>query len=342
VSGTIETDAAATTPTIINDNDDDDWLQRARLLYGAEGIARLASSHVLIVGLGGVGSFAAEAIARAGVGSITIVDGDTVDTTNRNRQLPALRSTVGMPKADVVAARLRDINPQLDLTALREFLDPDSAAALVTRAKFDFVVDAIDSIAPKQHLLLAAAAAGVPAVSSMGAGGRVDPSKVRAADLQDTYGDALAAHVRRGLRKKGFNARGVVAIFSDEPAARASLALTDQRYKQSYFGTNSYMPALFGLYAAQHVIRTLVGERGYRVPRQPPPMAGKGSGGSGSGSGRSSGRSKKASSSSSGGGDSSDGDSVSSSSISNSSGLFASYSRASTGGMGVGWDGSGI
>ncbi|KAI8475684.1 MAG: hypothetical protein J3K34DRAFT_517116 [Monoraphidium minutum] len=247
-----------------------DWLQRTRLLVGEEGLAKLAATRVLLVGLGGVGSYAAEFLARAGVGALTIVDGDCVDTTNRNRQLPALASTEGRPKAEVVASRLLDINPRLELTARQEFLDPESTRALVASERFDFVIDAIDSIAPKQHLLLAAVEAGVKVVSSMGAGGRVDPSRVRTADLQDTYGDPFAANIRRGLRKKGVG-RGVVAVFSDEPVRRASLGMAGQQYKKSYYGTISYLPALFGLWISQHVIRDALGEPGYAVRARPPP-----------------------------------------------------------------------
>jgi tRNA A37 threonylcarbamoyladenosine dehydratase len=191
-------------------------------------------------------------------------DGDSVDTTNRNRQLPALRSSVGQRKAEVVAARLRDINPQLRLTVKQEFLDPLAAAALVQEQTYDYVIDCIDSVAPKQALLLAGHAAGAHVVSSMGAGGRLDPSRVRLADISETYNDAFAAVVRRGLRKAGVG-RGITVVFSDELAKPASLALTQQQYKKSYFGTSSYIPGLFGLYIASHVIRRTV-EEGYRVP----------------------------------------------------------------------------
>uniref|UniRef100_A0A383W5L4 THIF-type NAD/FAD binding fold domain-containing protein n=1 Tax=Tetradesmus obliquus TaxID=3088 RepID=A0A383W5L4_TETOB len=191
-------------------------------------------------------------------------DGDSVDTTNRNRQLPALRSSVGQLKAAVVAARLRDINPDLRLTVKQQFLDPLAAAALVQEQTYDYVIDCIDSIAPKQALLLAGHAAGAHVISSMGAGGRLDPSKVRLADLSETYNDAFAAVVREGLRKAGVSS-GITVVFSDELAKPASLALTQQQYKKSYFGTSSYIPGLFGLYIASHVIRRTV-EEGYKVP----------------------------------------------------------------------------
>jgi tRNA A37 threonylcarbamoyladenosine dehydratase len=201
-------------------------------------------------------------LARAA--ACCLQDGDSVDTTNRNRQLPALRSSIGQLKAEAVAARLSDINPALRLTVKQEFLDPLAAAALVQEQTYDYVIDCIDSVAPKQALLLAGHAAGAHVVSSMGAGGRLDPSRVRLADISETYNDAFAAVVRRGLRKAGVGS-GITVVFSDELAKPASLALTQQQYKKSYFGTSSYIPGLFGLYIASHVIRRTV-EEGYKVP----------------------------------------------------------------------------
>jgi len=199
---------------------------------------------------------------RAGVGHLTIVDGDAVDMSNKNRQLPALDSTVGRAKATVMAERLRDINPDVDLTVLNTFLDPDSAAALLegrnadqrgavedhgkglraAHCRYDYVVDCIDSIAPKKTLICAARRAGGRVISSMGAGGRMDASRVRVVDLFDTYNDPFAANIRRGLRKMGV-ASDVVAVWSDEPVKHASLEVTDQRFKRSYYGTISYIPA---------------------------------------------------------------------------------------------------
>lgn len=154
------------------------------------------------------------------------------------------------------------------LPALQEFLDPLRAAALVQEQQYHYVIDCIDSVAPKQALLLAGHAAGVHVVSSMGAGGRLDPSRVRLADISATYNDAFAAVVRKGLRKSGVTS-GITVVFSDELARPASLALTEQKYKKSYFGTCSYIPALFGLYIASHVIRHVV-EDGYQVQAPTP------------------------------------------------------------------------
>lgn len=204
---------------------DDDWQQRSRLLFEARGLDALSRTRVLVVGLGGVGSYAAEALVRAGVGAMTIVDGDSVDATNRNRQLLALKSTVGRPKAEVMAERLLDVNPNLRLTVLQRFLDPGGAAGLVVRPPqheedgdgdgggsgsnapsppyYDFVLDCIDSIAPKVALIAAAARSGSRVVAAMGAGGRVDPSRVRLVDAAHTQGDALGRAVRKGLKKAG-------------------------------------------------------------------------------------------------------------------------------------------
>jgi len=317
--------------------DDDDWQQRSRLLFGARGLDALARTRVLVVGLGGVGSYAAEALARSGVGSLTIVDGDAVDGSNRNRQLLALRSTVGRPKAEVLAERLLDVNPRLRLTALRRFLDPAAAAALLrgpagddddddegedlggggggneegrdgaaelagrgslssSRSRgdseeaktsapttlpppyYDYVIDCIDSLAPKVALIAAAARGGSRVVSSMGAGGRVDPSRARLVDPAHTQGDALGRAVRRGLRRAGVALKGdaegeggaggwrgrsppdggggqdqgrlpppllrpppgqIVCVFSDEPARRASLV-------ESRSAANPYKASFFG------------------------------------------------------------------------------------------------
>ncbi|RZJ58208.1 MAG: tRNA threonylcarbamoyladenosine dehydratase, partial [Flavobacterium sp.] len=162
-----------------------EWTERAELLFKKEGLDRLKNAHVLVVGMGGVGSFAAEFIARAGVGTMTIVDGDIVDITNINRQLPALHSTVGMPKVDVVGDRLMDINPELKLTRLKEFLSPERAYELVT-PQFDYVLDCIDSITPKLNLIISAKRQKVKIISNMGAGGKYEAAKVKVADISKT------------------------------------------------------------------------------------------------------------------------------------------------------------
>jgi len=232
------------------------WQERAALLFKPEGLNNLKNAKVLVVGLGGVGSFAAEFLARAGVGNLTIVDGDVVDITNINRQLPALHSTVGMPKVHVVGDRLMDINPELNLTRLEEFLSPERALEVVTE-EFDYVLDCIDSITPKLNLIIAAKRKRVKIISSMGAGGKMEASKVKVSDISNTENCFLAKTIRRRLKEVKIDKLKVV--FSSEIQDESSLKMTDgSNFKKSFYGTNSYMPGLFGLYAAETVIRHLL------------------------------------------------------------------------------------
>ncbi|WP_312356382.1 tRNA threonylcarbamoyladenosine dehydratase [Empedobacter sp.] len=233
------------------------WQERAELLFKEEGLEILKNSNILVVGLGGVGSFAAEFIARAGVGKMTIVDGDTVDITNINRQLPALHSTVGMNKVDIVGDRLMDINPELELTRINEFLSPERTHEIVT-TDFDYVLDCIDSVTPKINLILAAKRKKIKVISNMGAGGKYLASKVQVRDISKTDVCPLAKNVRKRLKKEGIN-KGVKAVFSTEVPDESSVKLTDgKNYKKSFYGTNSWMPGLFGLHAAETVIRHLL------------------------------------------------------------------------------------
>jgi len=235
------------------------WLQRTELLIGAEALQRLKRLNVMIIGLGGVGSYAAEFLARAGVGKMTIVDGDAVDLTNTNRQLPALHSTVGRSKAGIMAERMRDINPELDLTVKEAFLTPDVVKAL-RFGDYDYVFDCIDSVQPKQYVIVACKQQGVRVVSSMGAGGRLDPSKVRVDDISRTFNCPFAQQVRKGLKRKGVR-RGVTVVFSSEPVDRETCMMTDgSRFKKSFYGTISYIPALFGLHMASVVVREVAGK----------------------------------------------------------------------------------
>lgn len=233
-----------------------EWTERAELLFTKSGLDKLQNAHVLVVGLGGVGSFAAEFLARAGVGNMTIVDGDVVDITNINRQLPALHSTVGQPKIDIVGNRLMDINPELNLIRIKEFLSPERAFELVS-SEFDYVLDCIDSITPKLNLIIAAKRKRVKIISSMGAGGKMEASKVKVTDISKTENCYLAKTIRRRLKKEKINKLKVV--FSSEIQKDHSLKMTDgANFKKSFYGTNSYMPGLFGLYAAETVIRYLI------------------------------------------------------------------------------------
>jgi tRNA A37 threonylcarbamoyladenosine dehydratase len=232
------------------------WQERAALLFKTEGLNNLKNAKVLVVGLGGVGSFAAEFLARAGVGNLTIVDGDVVDITNINRQLPALHSTVGMPKVHVVGDRLMDINPELNLTRVEEFLSPERSLEIVT-SDFDYVLDCIDSVTPKLNLIAACKRKRVKVISSMGAGGKMDASKVKVANIKNTAHCHLAKTIRKRLKKIHIDKLKVV--YSSEIQDSSSLKMTDgTNYKRSFYGTNSYMPCLFGLYAAETVIRYLL------------------------------------------------------------------------------------
>ena len=234
------------------------WMQRTELLIGTEGLERLKQSSVLIVGLGGVGGMAAEAICRAGVGKLTLIDRDIVTETNINRQLIALTSTVGMSKAEVLASRLRDINPAVVLHEITDWLDEKNLDQILNEGKFDYVVDAIDTLSPKVHLLKNCVEKGIKVVSAMGAGAKTDPAKVKIDDISKTTYCPLAKAVRTRLHKLGVK-RGVTVVFSTEEACKESVIETDEKYKRSTTGTISYMPALFGLMLASVVVRELAG-----------------------------------------------------------------------------------
>lgn len=235
----------------------EDWKQRTRLLLGEEKMERLQQAQVLVVGLGGVGAYAAEMICRAGVGRMTIVDADTVQPTNINRQLPALHSTMGKEKAEVLAARFKDINPDIQLTVLPVFLKDDNIPELLDAARYDFIVDAIDTLAPKCYLIAEALKRHIKIVSSMGAGAKSDITQIRFADIWDTYHCGLSKAVRKRLQKLGIK-RKLPVVFSTEQADPKAVLLTeDEQNKKSTCGTVSYMPAVFGCYLAEYVIKRL-------------------------------------------------------------------------------------
>lgn len=233
------------------------WRERTQLLLGQERVARLGAAHVLIVGLGGVGGYCAEILARSGVGRLTIVDADIVQPSNINRQLVALHSTIGRPKASTLAERLRDINPEIQLEVVEEFLKDDNMVELLARHKYDYVVDAIDSLSPKVYLIALTLQHGYPIISSMGAGAKSDPSSVQVADLSRSYNCALARALRKRLRKLDVR-RGLPVVFSSElPQEEAVVEISGERCKRSTAGTIAYMPALFGCHLAAYVLRHL-------------------------------------------------------------------------------------
>jgi tRNA threonylcarbamoyladenosine dehydratase len=234
------------------------WLTRTELLIGKEKLNLLQSKHVLIAGLGGVGAMAAEQLCRAGIGTLTIVDGDTVHPSNRNRQLPALVSTEGQEKAEIMHRRLIDINPKLNLKVINEYIKDERMVEILGWG-YDYVVDAIDTLSPKVHLLFIAHKSGLPIVSSMGAGGKFDPSLVMVSDLDDSYNCKLAYYMRKRLHKLGVR-KGIKVVFSPEVVARESVQLSEgELNKKSTVGTISYMPAIFGCFCASTVIRDLIG-----------------------------------------------------------------------------------
>lgn len=234
-----------------------EWQQRTELLFGEEKMNRIRKARVLVVGLGGVGAYAAEMICRAGVGHLVIVDADTVQPTNINRQLPALQTTIGRVKAEVLAERFKAINPDLELTVHALYLKDDNIPQLLDSEPFDFIVDAIDTISPKCFLLAEALKRRIKVISSMGAGAKSDITQVRFADLWETYHCGLSKAVRKRLQKMGLK-RKLPVVFSTEQAdERAVILIEDERNKKSTCGTVSYMPAVFGCYLAEYVIKRL-------------------------------------------------------------------------------------
>ena len=232
------------------------WQSRTELLLGKEKLEKLAASHVLVVGLGGVGAYAAEMICRAGVGKMTIVDGDKITESNINRQLPALNSSIGRYKTEVIAERLLDINPVLELVTINEFIHDERMIEILDRG-YDYVVDAIDTLSPKILLIYHSLQKGISVVSSMGAGGKVDPTAIRITDISKTYNCKLARILRKRLHKLGIR-KGFTAVFSPEEVAGDSIELTEgEQNKASNVGSISYMPAAFGCACASVVIQAL-------------------------------------------------------------------------------------
>ena len=242
------------------------WSDRTELLLGTDKMNRLRKAHVLVVGVGGVGAYAAEMLCRAGVGEMTIIDADTVNVTNINRQLPATHATLGRLKVEVLAERLRDINPDLKLQVLPTYLKEEEVVSLLSggaqfpipNSQFHFIVDAIDTISPKCALIIEALRSHIPIVSSMGAGAKSDITQIRFADLWETYHCGLAKAVRARLKKAGIR-RSLPVVFSTEQADRSAIiTIEGEQNKKSTTGTISYMPAVFGCYLAEHVIRRLI------------------------------------------------------------------------------------
>lgn len=234
------------------------WRERTQMLVKEAGVEALERANVLVVGLGGVGAYAAEMVARAGVGRMTVADADTVSTSNINRQLVALHSTVGRSKADVLAERLRDINPALKLTAVSEFLSGERMDGIVAEGGFDYVIDAIDTLTPKIELIMASLKHNVPIVSSMGAGSKVDPTLIEVSDISKSHHCPLAHMLRKRLHKIGVRT-GFKVVFSSEPPIEGTMFLCNEQNKKSNVGTISYMPPVFGCACASVCLRDILG-----------------------------------------------------------------------------------
>ena len=239
------------------DNLNFNWLERTELLLGRATLEKLKRSHVLVVGLGGVGGYAAEQLCRAGIGKLTLVDGDTVQHSNRNRQIVALSSTAGLSKVEIMVQRLSDINPDIQIKAVNQFLRKDEIAALL-KDSYDYVVDAIDTLTPKVELIAQCIEKDLRVVSSMGAGGRLDVTKVKIDDISRSHHCRFATMVRKYLHRRDIYS-GVKVVYSPEPVRdEAVVATNGENNKRSVVGTISYMPPVFGCYCASVVINDLV------------------------------------------------------------------------------------
>lgn len=234
------------------------WLERSYLLLGEENMAKLRGANVLVVGVGGVGAYAAEMIVRVGVSRMTIADSDTVAASNINRQLIALQSTIGRDKVALLAERLRDINPDLELRTVNAYIKDEMTDTLLDSERFDYVVDAIDTLSPKLALIKGCIDRGYPVVSSMGAGAKLDPTRLEISDISKTHHCPLAHMLRKRLHKIGIRS-GFKAVFSAEPPREGAMVECEERNKKSTVGTISYLPAMFGIGCASVVIRELCG-----------------------------------------------------------------------------------
>lgn len=238
----------------INDN----WLVRTELQIGKENVLKLSKNHVLVCGLGGVGAAAAEMLCRAGIGRMTILDSDKIHFSNRNRQIPALVSTDGMYKTEVMQQRLLDINPKIKITAVNKYIKDEKITEVLELAKFDYVVDAIDTLSPKIYLIYHCMQMKLPLISSLGSGGKYDPSQIRIADISESYNCKLGYYLRKKIHKLGIY-KGFKVVFSPEEVNDAAIQLTEnEKNKKSIVGTISYMPVAFGCFMTSAVIRDFI------------------------------------------------------------------------------------
>ncbi|MDD3280302.1 MAG: tRNA threonylcarbamoyladenosine dehydratase [Bacteroidales bacterium] len=235
-----------------------DWLNRSLILLGEENLIKLQKAHVLVVGLGGVGAYAAEMICRAGISPLTLVDGDRIEASNRNRQLIALSSNQNIYKTQCLKERFLDINPDATINIVSEFIRDDRIDEILDSANYDYLIDAIDTLSPKVHLIIGALERNIPLVSAMGAGGKLNPLSIEISDISKTYQCPLAAAVRKKLKQKGIN-KGFKAVFSTEKISKnAFIADSTNENKASIVGSISYLPAIFGCHCAAVCINDLL------------------------------------------------------------------------------------
>lgn len=238
-----------------------DQFSRTEMLLGAKALARLKAAHVAVFGIGGVGGYAAEALARSGVGAFDLIDKDTVDITNLNRQIIATLNTVGRPKAEVMAERIKSINPDAQVYARSVFFLPETAGEF-DFTSYDYVIDAVDTVTAKIALVLAAQAAHVPVISSMGAGNKINPSLFRCADIYATSVDPLARVMRQELKKRGVKA--LKTVYSAEPPLKLHKDAPKENLPEKAKGRTApascaFCPAAAGLLIASVVVRDLIG-----------------------------------------------------------------------------------
>ncbi|MCF7791894.1 MAG: tRNA threonylcarbamoyladenosine dehydratase [Victivallales bacterium] len=225
------------------------WYSRTEQLIDPDNIKKLENSHVLVAGLGGVGAYAAEQLCRAGIGQLTIVDSDKIDITNINRQLPALHSLIGRPKTEILTQRFRDINPNIKIAGLQTFLKDEALIKVLNYSKYDYIIDAIDTLSPKIHLILNAKKMNYRIVSSMGAGGKMDPGQIKIADISKSFNCGLARALRKRLHRYGIY-KGIKVVFSPEERKGVSKQIKSAENRNTVVGTISYMPAIFGCFCA--------------------------------------------------------------------------------------------
>lgn len=233
------------------------WQERTHILIGNEGVERLKSATVAVIGLGGVGAYAAEMLCRAGVGRLVLLDSDIVSISNKNRQLIAMDTTLGQQKTEVLAARLRDINPKVELDLIPEYIEEDNISSILSGYKIDFLVDAIDTLSPKIALIRYCMENKVKHVSSMGSGAKFDVTAIRIKDLSKSFNCPLAYMLRKKLRKVGIS-KGFKVVFSEELPDKNAIIPMEDRNKKSQVGTISYLPAVFGCACAQCAIEYLL------------------------------------------------------------------------------------